>query len=121
MRFFCQRQCENKFRYTVPAGYCNIFIMAFNDRFYQIQTKTHSVFVQTAGAVGFVETVKDIRQVIRRNGLALVFYADISLVILFIEKDGKRSVFVRKLNGIVHQIVDNLSNGIRIGMYKDVG
>ena len=97
---FRQGQRENKFCHTVPAGYGNIFVMAFDDRFYQIQSQTNTVLVQTAGSVGLVKTVENIRKIIRWDRLAPVLYADIRFVFLLIQQDCKDRIFKRKLDGI---------------------
>lgn len=79
--------------------------MAFDDRFYQIQSQTNTVLVQTAGSVGLVKTVENIRKIIRGDRLAPVLYADISFVFLLIQQDCKDRIFKGKLDGIIHQIV----------------
>ena len=46
--------------------------MAAYDGFNDVKTQAPAVAVLGAGFVGFVESVKDQRQVLRRDGLALV-------------------------------------------------
>ena len=91
--------------------------MAVEYRFDEVQTKPHAVLVHAAGAVGLVEAVKDVRQIVRRDGLAPILHGDERLAVLFIYSDAYGAALLRKFNCVVGQIVDDLR--YRVGVRKD--
>ena len=74
-----QRHGEGELRLAVPAGDADIFAVAAYDGLNDVQAQTPAVPVLGAGFVQLVEPVKDQRQLLRRDGVAVVADGDVGL------------------------------------------
>ena len=89
--------------------------MRVEDALDQVQSETHAVAVEAAAAVGLVEAVEDERQVVGRDGLAVIAHGDIGLALRLPERDAQRAAGRGELDGVVHQVIEHARDGVGVG------
>ena len=92
----------------------DLCVVQVNDFFRNIQPQPQSGFVLTAGGIGLVESFKDFRQFFFGNTVSGIAYCKYPAVFLVCKGERDRAAVVDELHGVLHQIVDHLSDQIRI-------
>ena len=88
--------------------------MAAYDRLHNVQTQSPAVPVLGAGFVQLVEPVEYQRQLVRRDGLAVVGDGDVSLAAALFDAQPQIAPVGAELYGVVDEIVDDLGDVVRI-------
>ena len=90
--------------------------MAVDDGLDKIEAQPDTVFIQRTGTVRFVKPVKDIRQVIGRDGLPFIPDGNIGFFIFDIQADRDAAALPGKLHRIIQQVINDLGNSVLICM-----
>ena len=72
-------QGEGKLRVPVLAGDGDVLLVGVEDGLDDVQAQAHALLVGGTGAVGLVEAVEDVAELVRGNGLPLVADGDVGL------------------------------------------
>ena len=114
-----KREGESKFRSAVLAGNGDILSVAVDHILDDVKTQTPAVPVLGAGFVQLVEPVEHQRQLLRRDGLALVGDGYIGFVRAFFNGKPQRAAFRAEFHGVVQKVVHNLGHRVLAGHGKD--
>ena len=112
---------EHELRHPVAARDGDVLAVRVEDALDQVQSEAHAVAVEAAAAVGLVEAVEDERQVVGRNGLAVVAHGDVGFALRLPERDAQRAAGRGELDGVVHQVIEHARDGVGVGEHLHGG
>ena len=102
-------QSKHKFgSYALCADHIDILFVSSQDFPNNGKPKPGAVFVFVSGGIGFVETVENLRDLIGRDPLAVVFDGYKHIFSFPGSGDGDRRMGRTEFNGIVQQVIDYL-------------
>ena len=105
------RQAEDKFRaHTFGADHIDGFFVSLDDFLYDGESESGALLVLAAGRVRLEEAVPDLFLILLRDADAGILDRDKDLIMLFVDVDSDCGIVMRKLDRVVHQVVDHLLN-----------
>ena len=90
--------------------------MQIDDVFDNIEAKTGAGAVQVSRTVGFIEPVKDMRDILGGNACAGIFDGERHKAVFLVGADGQPAACVDKLDGIVHQVVNRAEHMVAVAV-----